>query len=83
MDKRYGWYSIGVNVILFALNLVMAYFSNSLALKAETAHNLLDLVASISVLIGVTLSQRKTKKFRMGCTKLRILWLCLYRWPCL
>jgi divalent metal cation (Fe/Co/Zn/Cd) transporter len=63
MDRRAGWYSIGVNVILFALNLTMAIYSNSLALKAETAHNLLDLVASISVLIGVILSQRKTREF--------------------
>jgi cation diffusion facilitator family transporter len=70
MDRRAGWYSIGVNVILFALNLTMAYYSNSLALKAETAHNLLDLIASISILIGVILSQRKTRNFPYGMYKI-------------
>lgn len=70
MDRRAGWYSIGVNVILFALNLTMAIYSKSLALKAETAHNLLDLVASISVLIGVVLSQRKTRDFPYGMYKI-------------
>jgi len=70
MDRRAGWYSIGVNVVLFALNLTMAIYSNSLALKAETAHNLLDLVASISVLIGVILSQRKTREFPYGMYKI-------------
>jgi cation diffusion facilitator family transporter len=59
-----------VNVILFALNLTIAIYSNSLALKAETAHNLLDLVASISVLIGVILSQRKTREFPYGMYKI-------------
>ncbi len=70
MDRRAGWYSIGVNVFLFALNLIMAYYSNSLALKAETAHNLLDLIASITVLIGVILSQRKTQNFPYGLYKI-------------
>jgi cation diffusion facilitator family transporter len=70
MDRRAGWYSIGVNVFLFSLNLTMAYYSNSLALKAETAHNILDLIASISVLIGVSLSQRKTRDFPYGMYKI-------------
>ena len=37
--------------------------------KAETAHNLLDLIASITVLIGVILSQRKTRNFPYGMYK--------------
>ncbi len=32
---RMGWFSLAINVGLFALNFVMAYFSGSLALVAE------------------------------------------------
>jgi cation diffusion facilitator family transporter len=64
-----GWLSLTVNIILFALNLWMATLSGSLALTAETAHNLLDLLASIAVLVGVTLSQRKSRAFPYGLYK--------------
>jgi len=65
-----GWLSLAVNVTLLALNLWMATLSGSLALTAETAHNLLDLLASIAVLVGVTLSQRKSRAFPYGLYKL-------------
>jgi cation diffusion facilitator family transporter len=64
-----GWLSLAVNVTLLALNLWMATLSGSLALTAETAHNLLDLLASIAVLVGVTLSQRKSRAFPYGLYK--------------
>ena len=64
-----GWLSLAVNVALLALNLWMAALSGSLALAAETTHNLLDLLASIAVLVGVTLSQRKARAFPYGLYK--------------
>ena len=64
-----GWLSLAVNVSLLVLNLWMAAFSGSLALAAETIHNLLDLLASIAVLVGVTLSQRKARAFPYGLYK--------------
>jgi cation diffusion facilitator family transporter len=64
-----GWLSLLVNVVLLALNLLMAAISGSLALAAETTHNLLDLLASIAVLVGVTLSQRKARTFPYGLYK--------------
>ena len=70
MKTRVGWYSVFVNVILFGLNLLMAAYSGSLALRAETAHNLLDLAASLSVLGGLALSQRKSHEFPYGLYKL-------------
>jgi len=70
MKTRVGWYSVLVNIFLFSLNLLMAAYSGSLALRAETAHNLLDLAASISVLIGLAFSQRKNRKFPYGLYKL-------------
>ena len=47
-----GWLSLAANGALLVLNLAMAAFSGSLALAAETTHNLLDLLASLSVLVG-------------------------------
>ena len=67
--ERAGWLSIGVNVFLTALNLVIAAASGSLAVAAETVHNLVDLVASVAVLAGLRLSQRKSKDFPYGLYK--------------
>jgi len=66
---RPGWYSVAVNVALLALNLVMAVVSGSLALRAETAHNALDLTASVSVVVGLALAERKSKTFPYGLYK--------------
>jgi len=66
---RPGWYSVAVNVALLALNLVMAVYSGSLALRAETAHNALDLTASVSVIIGLALAERRSKAFPYGLYK--------------
>jgi len=61
LAERVALYSLLVNVFLLGLNLVMAMYSGSLALMAETAHNLADLAASATVWIGLTLSQRKSR----------------------
>jgi divalent metal cation (Fe/Co/Zn/Cd) transporter len=44
--------SLAANGALLVLNLAMAAFSGRLALAAETMHNLLDLLALLSVLVG-------------------------------
>jgi len=67
--ERAGWLSIGVNVFLTALNLAIAAASGSLAVAAETVHNLVDLVASVAVLAGLKLSQRQSKDFPYGLYK--------------
>jgi cation diffusion facilitator family transporter len=68
--ERWGWYSIGINVTLAAINLVIAMASGSLAVEAELVHNLVDLLTAIGVLIGLKLSTRKTKDFPYGLYKL-------------
>jgi cation diffusion facilitator family transporter len=68
--ERWGWASIGVNVILTALNLAIAYASGSLAVAAEMVHNLVDLVASIAVLVGLKLSIRRSRDFPYGLYKI-------------
>jgi cation diffusion facilitator family transporter len=68
--ERWGWYSIGVNVVLAAINLVVALASGSLAVQAEMVHNLVDFLTAVAVLIGLKLSTRKTKEFPYGLYKL-------------
>ena len=68
--ERWGWYSVAVNIVLAAINAVIALVSGSLAVEAEMVHNLVDLLAAIGVLIGLKLSTRKSKEFPYGLYKL-------------
>ncbi len=68
--ERWGWYSIAVNVVLAGINLVIALASGSLAVEAEMVHNLVDLLTAVGVLIGLKLSNRKSKEFPYGLYKL-------------
>jgi len=68
--ERWGWYSIGVNVVLAAINLTIAFASGSLAVEAEMIHNIVDLLAAVAVLVGLKLSTRKSKVFPYGLYKL-------------
>jgi cation diffusion facilitator family transporter len=67
--EQVALYSLLVNVFLLGLNLVMATYSGSLALLAETAHNLADLAASAAVWVGLKLSQWKSRAFPYGLYK--------------
>jgi len=68
--ERWGWYSIGINVILVSINLVIALASGSLAVEAEMVHNVVDFVTAVGVLIGLRLATRKSKAFPYGLYKL-------------
>jgi len=68
--ERWGWYSIGVNIVLIAINAGIALASGSLAVEAEMVHNLVDLLTAVGVLIGLKLSTRKSKDFPYGLYKL-------------
>jgi cation diffusion facilitator family transporter len=67
--ERWGWASIGVNLLLTLINLVIATASGSLAVAAEMVHNLVDLAASVAVLAGLKISQRQSKEFPYGLYK--------------
>jgi cation diffusion facilitator family transporter len=67
--ERWGWGSIGINILLSLLNLGISLASGSLAVVSEMVHNLVDLLASIVVLIGLRISQRKNKSFPYGLYK--------------
>ena len=51
------------------MNLILAYYSGSLTLSAEVAHNGLDFLASLFILIGLWLSQKEAKDFPYGLYK--------------
>ncbi len=68
--ERWGWYSIGVNLVLAAINAGIALASGSLAVEAELVHNLVDFLTAVAVLIGLKLSTRKSKTFPYGLYKL-------------
>jgi len=51
--ESWGWGSIAVNIGLTLLNLAIAIPSGSLAVAAEMVHNLVDLIASVAVLLVV------------------------------
>jgi cation diffusion facilitator family transporter len=67
--SRVAGASIGVNILLSLLNLAIAIASGSLAVVAELIHNLVDLVTSIAVLMGVKISERKSRSFPYGLYK--------------
>jgi cation diffusion facilitator family transporter len=68
--ERWGWYSIGINVILALINLVIARASGSLAVEAEMIHNVVDFLTAVGVLIGLKLATRKSKAFPYGLYKI-------------
>jgi cation diffusion facilitator family transporter len=69
MAERAAWLSIAVNVVLTLLNLAIATASGSLAVAAEMVHNLVDLVSAVAVLVGVKVSERKSRAFPYGLYK--------------
>lgn len=68
--ERWGWYSIGVNLVLAAVHASIAVASGSLAVTAELVHNLTDLLAAVAVLLGLKLSGRRSPNFPYGLYKL-------------
>ena len=67
--SRVAGASIAVNLVLCLLNVAIAVASGSLAVAAEMTHNIVDLVASVAVLAGVKISERKSRAFPYGLYK--------------
>ena len=59
--ERWGWYSIGVNVVMTLINLAIARASGSLAVEAEMVHNVVDFLTAVGALIGLKLATRRSK----------------------
>ena len=68
-DHKIALLSIGVNIALYGLKYYFAILSGSIALKAEAFHSLSDVIASVTVFIGLAIARRKTRTFPYGLYK--------------
>ncbi len=66
---RVAIYSCLLNATLSGVKYFLGELSGSQALKADAVHSLADLVASLSILVGIVISQRKTRTFPHGLYK--------------
>ena len=62
-------YSVLANVGFAATKYVFGTLSGSLALMADAAHSLSDVISSATVLVGLKLSRRKSAAFPYGLYK--------------
>ncbi len=67
--KKISLYSIGVNSFLSLIKIAGGILSGSAALTADGVHSLSDLAASISVYIGIVISNKKYEAFPHGLYK--------------
>jgi len=67
--EHWGGYSVLVNVLLTSLHGWIAAASGSLAVAAELAHNVIDLLAAVAVLVGIHLAGRPSRTFPYGLYK--------------
>jgi cation diffusion facilitator family transporter len=66
---RIGVYSLTVNLILTAAKLSLSFVTGSLALRADGVHSLVDIFASIALILGLVISGRKSRNFPYGLYK--------------
>jgi cation diffusion facilitator family transporter len=66
---RIGLYSLAVNLVLVAAKLSLSFITGSLALRADAVHSLVDVFASIALILGLVISRRKSRNFPYGLYK--------------
>jgi cation diffusion facilitator family transporter len=67
--SRIALYSTLLNVLVAGAKGILAWFSGSAALLADTIHGFSDTFASLLVLVGIWLSKRKSEAFPWGLYK--------------
>jgi len=67
--KKISLYSVGVNLVLSLIKIVGGVISGSAALTADGVHSLSDLAASLSVYVGIVISNKKSELFPHGLYK--------------
>jgi cation diffusion facilitator family transporter len=79
MDKgeKVALLAIGINLLLFGIKYAFSRLSGSIALKADAFHSLSDVVASLTVFVGLIIAKRKTKSFPYGLYKVENLVSCM------
>lgn len=67
--KKVAAYSLFVNITLFSIKLFLSAVSGSLALRADAVHSLVDVFDSAALILGLYISERKSKSFPYGLYK--------------
>ena len=67
--KKISLYSVGVNLVLSLIKIAGGMVSGSAALTADGVHSLSDLAASLSVYVGIVISNKKSDLFPYGLYK--------------
>ncbi|SFV89634.1 Cobalt-zinc-cadmium resistance protein [hydrothermal vent metagenome] len=67
--KKISLYSVGINLTLSLIKIVGGMISGSAALLADGIHSLSDLAASLSVYVGIVISNKKYELFPQGLYK--------------
>ena len=68
-SEQIATFSIVVNVTLLIIKYVFATLSGSIGLAADAIHSASDVIASITVFVGLKISKRKSKRFPYGLYK--------------
>lgn len=67
--KKLAFYSTSLNVLLVGAKGGLAVLTGSTALLAEMIHSLTDVIGSLTVLVGITISRKKSPSFPWGLYK--------------
>ena len=68
-SEKIGAYSIAVNGLLVLIKGALACLSGSVALTADAIHSSTDVISSATVLAGIKISKRKSRRFPYGLYK--------------
>ncbi|MCK9565266.1 MAG: cation diffusion facilitator family transporter [Methanothrix sp.] len=66
---RVALYSLMFNLGLVAAKFFLFTLSGSLALRADSVHTLVDALASLALILGLKISERKSQSFPLGLYK--------------
>jgi cation diffusion facilitator family transporter len=66
---RVALYSLLFNLVLVGAKLFLSALSGSLALRADAVHSLVDVLASVALILGLKISERKSQSFPLGLYK--------------
>ncbi|MHB8118252.1 MAG: cation diffusion facilitator family transporter [Methanothrix sp.] len=66
---RVALYSLMFNLALVGAKLLLSSLSGSLALRADAVHTMVDVLASLALILGLKISERKSQSFPLGLYK--------------
>ncbi|MGB9901497.1 cation diffusion facilitator family transporter [Methanothrix sp.] len=67
--QRTAIYSLLLNIFLVGAKLVLSELSGSLSLRADAIHSMVDVLASLALIVGLVISTRKSENFPYGLYK--------------